>query len=72
MKYILFNHSTEKYTVSNKQPADPDNFDIIDLEAKKVIAGPTGTYDLKDNDLLDEAEAEDDSPPEHEPVSESE
>ncbi len=57
--FILFNHNTEKYTFAAAAPEDTENFDVIDTEAKKVICGPTGTYDLEDNDLLtDEEEAE--------------
>lgn len=41
MKYILFNISTEKYFFSNTLPTGVGDFDIIDLENKNVISGPT-------------------------------
>lgn len=40
-KYILFNTSTEKYLFSNTLPTNVGNFDIIDLENKNVLSGPT-------------------------------
>mgnify|MGYP001301028169 CR=1 FL=1 len=62
MKYILFNTSTEKYLFSNVLPEDQSNFDIIDVENKKVISGPSGEGDLvrytEEEDDSDDEEAE--------------
>jgi len=46
MKYLLFCTLTEKYLFSNTIPSDKENFDIIDLEAKKCISGPSGEHDI--------------------------
>lgn len=48
MKYILFDTSSDIYLLSNTVPEDADRFDIIDLEAKKCIAGPSGEHDLEE------------------------
>lgn len=48
MKYILFNTSTENYFFSDTLPKNQSNFDIIDVENKKVISGPQGEGELKE------------------------
>lgn len=46
MKYLLFCTLTERYFFSNTIPSDASNFDIIDLEAKKCLSGPSGKHDI--------------------------
>jgi len=58
MKYLLFCTLTEKYLFSNTIPSDASNFDVIDLEAKKCISGPSGEHDIGTFTEEEEAEAE--------------
>jgi len=56
MKYLLYCTLTERYFFSNTIPSDKDNFDIIDLEAKKCLSGPSGERDI--GTLVEDEEAE--------------
>lgn len=46
MKYLLYCTLTERYFFSNTIPSDASNFDVIDLEAKKCLFGPSGEHDI--------------------------
>ena len=56
MKYLLYCTLTERYFFSNTIPSDASNFDIIDLEAKKCLSGPSGEHDI--GTFVEEEEAE--------------
>ena len=56
MKYLLYCTLTERYFFSNTIPSDASNFDIIDLEAKKCLSGPSGEHDI--GTFVEDEEAE--------------
>lgn len=62
MKYILYDTSAENYFFSDTLPKNQSRFDIIDVENKKVISGPSGEGDLvrytEEEDDSDDEEAE--------------
>lgn len=66
MKYLLFDTNKEQYFFSNVLPSNEDDFDIIDLENKQILSGPSGGGPLTE---FSEPEEEKEVEPEHEPVS---
>lgn len=66
MKYLLFDTSKEQYFFSNVRPADESDFDIIDLENKHILSGPSGAGPL--TEFAEDAEEEAESAEEEEHV----
>jgi hypothetical protein len=46
MKYLIYSTDTEKYYHSDTLPTNTSDCDVVDLEAKKCISGPSEEHDI--------------------------